>query len=102
MNKKELRKELTLSILKEIEGILGKHNFKASRSIRKVAREASKTVAKKFVKALKRFPVSNSVSVIKVAKKSAEVSKPESVLQNRAAVPVAKKKVVPLKSKVKK
>lgn len=101
MNKKALRKELTMSLLKEIEEVLGKHNYKASRRIRKTTREASKTVAKRFVKALKEFPESPVVTV-KAIKRAGTESKQAYISKNKPAASLAKKKVVPLKSKVKK
>ena len=53
MNKKELRKELELALVKSIEDVLSKKNSVASKKVRKTTYEASKAVAKKFYKSLK-------------------------------------------------
>jgi hypothetical protein len=53
MNKKELRKELELILVKTIEEVLTKRNSTIPAKIRKTTFEASKSVAKKFYKALK-------------------------------------------------
>lgn len=101
MNKKELRKELTLNLLKGMEEVLNKHNNKASRKIRKITLEASKSVAKKFVKALKSLPESKVVAV-KEHKKSPDIEKSASASWKGPISRLPKKKIVPLKPKVKK
>ncbi len=53
MNKKELRKELELSLIKVIEETLNKKNPEAGKEIKKATHQASKSVAKKFYKAIK-------------------------------------------------
>lgn len=53
MNKKELRKELELTLVKTIEEVLSKKNADSAKKVRKTTHEASKAIAKKFYKALK-------------------------------------------------
>ena len=57
MNKKELRKELELLLVRSIEIVLSNKNDAAAKSIRKNTLHASKTLAKKFYKSLKTKPV---------------------------------------------
>ncbi len=100
MSQKKLRKELTVNLLKGIEEVLNKHNPEASTKIRKITLDASKTVAKKFVKALKALPVKQETS--KTTKKAAVPVKTSGTAENKIVPVVPKKKIVPLKSKVKK
>ena len=53
MDKKELRKELELLLVKTIEEVLSKKNSESSKKIRKTTYDSSKTIAKKFYKSLK-------------------------------------------------
>lgn len=53
MNKKELRKNLGLELLKTIEVVLNKQNSEATKKIRKITSEACRTIAKKFYKSQK-------------------------------------------------
>jgi hypothetical protein len=53
MNKKELRKELELTLVKTIEEVLSKKNAESAKKIRKTTHESSKAIAKKFYKAIK-------------------------------------------------
>lgn len=62
MNKKELRKELELVLIKAIEEVLTKKNAFVPAKIRKTTYEASKNVAKKFYKTL------NAERIIKTTK----------------------------------
>ncbi|MES2139819.1 MAG: hypothetical protein V4511_08915 [Bacteroidota bacterium] len=50
MSKKELRKELELTLTKSLEEVLSKRNVEVAKKIRKTTYEASKMVAKKFLK----------------------------------------------------
>ena len=75
MNKKELRKELELLLVKSIETVLNKKNAAITKSIRKNTFSASKAIAKKFYKSLKEKPVPKSSPSVKVkiaVKKSAK------------------------------
>lgn len=101
MNKKALRKELELNLIKGMEDVLNNHNHEASKKIRKITYEASKTVAKKFVKALKSIS-GNKIPVSKADKKITSTIKSQSVSVSKVLPPASKKKVVPLKPKVKK
>ncbi len=100
MSQKKLRKELTVSLLKGIEEVLNKHNPEISTKIRKTTLDVSKTVAKKFVKALKELPEKAIAS--KTAKKLSEPAKNFRITDNKTVSVAPKKKIVPLKSKVKK
>jgi hypothetical protein len=52
-NKKALRKELELILVKTIEGVLTTHNVEATKKIKRTTTDASKTIAKKFYKTIK-------------------------------------------------
>jgi len=52
MNKKELRKQLELALVKSIEETLNKHNEIAGKKIRKTNLKHSKDIAKKFYKTI--------------------------------------------------
>jgi hypothetical protein len=79
MNKKELRKELELTLVKTIEDVLNKHNAKSAKKVRRTTFEVSKIVAKKFYKSLKqetkivskktapvkKFPTKNTTAAVK-------------------------------------
>ena len=99
MNKKAIRKELAMSLLKGIEEVLNKHNNAASKKIRKTTLDASKQVAKKFVKALKSLP--EKEGGIKTAKKTSFPVKTPRAAESKI-VRIPEKKIVPLKTKVKK
>jgi hypothetical protein len=100
MNKKALRKELELNLIKGMEDVLNNHNHKASKKIRKITYQASKTVAKKFVKALK--TISGNEIPIPKADTIKPAIKKQAVVEAKIQEPASKKKVVPLKTKVKK
>lgn len=53
MKKKELRKELELTLIKAIEEPLNKRNAEAARKIREITFGAAKIIAKKFYKSVK-------------------------------------------------
>lgn len=69
MSKKELRKELELSLLKALEDILNKKNAEITKKIRKTSQEASKIVAKKFFKNLNVATQNKTVIAKKILKK---------------------------------
>lgn len=70
MNKKELRKELELTLVKAIEEVLSKKNSEATKKIRKTTYDASKSVAKKFYKSLKEKPKAKAIPKNKPATKA--------------------------------
>lgn len=82
MSKKELRKQLELAIIKATEDILNNHNAKAAQKIQKTVKKSSKTVAKKFYKAVKQLAENTIVTEVK-----------------KTAVPVKKSAVSRLKIK---
>ncbi|MGQ0828837.1 MAG: hypothetical protein ACT4ON_10630 [Bacteroidota bacterium] len=53
MNKKTLRKELEFVLVKTIEEVLKNRNTEATRKIKRITFQSSKTIAKKFYKAIK-------------------------------------------------
>lgn len=75
MSKKELRKELELSLLKALEDILNKKNTEITKKIRKTSQEASKIVAKKFFKNLNTVTQNKTVITKKIFKKVIPVKK---------------------------
>lgn len=83
MGKKDLRKELELSLVKEIENVLNKLDNTVTGKIRKATYQASKLIAKKFYKALK--PKSVASTTAKTA-----VNKPKSAKTAKATQPAAK------------
>ena len=64
MNKKELRKELELTLAKVIEESLTKINADAAKKISKTTLDASKSIAKKFYKAIKTFSENTTAPII--------------------------------------
>jgi len=77
MNKKELRKELELTLVKTIEEVLSKKNAESAKKVRKTTHEASKTIAKKFYKAMKEKTVTKPAVKTKTAVKTkAKVAAP--------------------------
>ncbi|MDP1747476.1 MAG: hypothetical protein Q8L90_18020 [Bacteroidota bacterium] len=69
MSKKELRKELELTLTKSLEEVLSKRNVEVAKKIRKTTYEASKMVAKKFLKNMQ--PKENkAVTPIRIVKKA--------------------------------
>lgn len=79
MNKKELRKELELTLVKTIEEVLSKKNAESAKKIRKTTYEAGKMIAKKFYKAAKEKKVTKPAVKTKsktVAKTKAKVVTP--------------------------
>jgi len=85
MNKKELRKELELVLVKTIEEVLNKRNSETAKKIRKTTYEGSKTIAKKFYKSLK--PTEKSLG-----KRKKAVKKQMSKTVIKSAGPKAKTK----------
>jgi len=69
MSKKELRKELELVLIKAIEDVLKKRNAEAAQKIIKTTYEASKTVAKKFLKNIQPIMESKVSTPVKSIKK---------------------------------
>lgn len=81
MDKKALRKNLEIALSKSIIETLNKHSPLAGQQIKKKIDEVSKTVAKKFYKALKELNHIKSIPakpVLSVAKpKASPVKKPK-------------------------
>src|SRR4051812_1881282 len=93
MNKKELRKELELSLVRSIEAVLSKNNSAATKKIRKTTFDASKTIAKKFYKSLK---ATVKVAPEKEGKKSVRSALPVSTKALKPTIkPVASRKAKP-------
>ncbi len=69
MSKKELRKKLELTLTKSLEEVLSKRNVEVAKKIRKTTQEASKMVAKKFLKNIQAITESKAPS-IKIVKKN--------------------------------
>lgn len=92
MNKKELRKELELILVKTIEEVLSKKNSEASKKIRKTTYDASKSIAKKFYKSLKEKPKT----------KEKPKSKPTKKAKTKVATPSPKRVTGTKKAKSKK
>ena len=74
-NKKALRKELELILVKTIEGVLNTRNVEASKSIKKITYGSSKTIAKKFYKSVRATTEKKSIPSKKVVKKPASKKK---------------------------
>lgn len=96
MSKKELRKELELSLVKEIENVLNKLDAAITGKIRKTTYQASKQVAKKFYKALKLKTTASTKTVVNKPKQTKTVSATQ--LAAKAASP-HKKQVISQKGK---
>lgn len=92
MNKKELRKELELTLVKAIEEVLNKKNSEATKKIRKTTYDASKSVAKKFYKSLKEKPKA----------KAKPKSKPATKAKAKTSTPAPKASTSKKKTKSKK
>lgn len=88
MNKKELRKQLELTLVKTIEEVLNKNNSDATKKIRKTTYEASKNVAKKFYKTLK----AEVKPSIKNSSKKSEVTKTSKPAVKRTKIAAKRKK----------
>ena len=73
MSKKELRKELELTLIKTLEEVLNKQNAAATSKISKTTHEASKMVAKKFYKTIKSIPEKKEIIIAKKTVKKALV-----------------------------
>jgi hypothetical protein len=71
MNKKALRKQLELALIKAIEETLNKRNALAAGQIKKKVNEASKLIAKKFYKTIKELKNENPVQRLAPARKPA-------------------------------
>jgi len=67
MNKKEIRKELELQLLKVIDEVLSKKNASVAKKIRKTSHSSSKKIAKTFYKSVKNVakPVKGKKTVAK-------------------------------------
>ncbi len=87
MTKKELRKELELTLVKTIEEVLSKKNPDNAKKLRKTTQEASKVVAKKFYKSLK------EKAVVKTKNKPALKTKKKPALKTKVSTPVKKAKI---------
>jgi hypothetical protein len=70
MSKKELRKELELTLTKSLEEVLSKRNVDVAKKIRKTTYEASKMVAKKFMKNMQPIAENKATATIKLLKKA--------------------------------
>jgi hypothetical protein len=70
MSKKELRKELELTLTKSLEEVLSKRNVEVAKKIRKTTYEASKMVAKKFLKNIEPIKENKAVTPIRIVKKA--------------------------------
>lgn len=70
MSKKELRKELELTLTKSLEEVLSKRNVEVAKKIRKTTYEASKMVAKKFLKNIEPIKENKTVTPIRIVKKA--------------------------------
>lgn len=70
MSKKELRKELELTLTKSLEEVLSKRNVEVAKKIRKTTYEASKMVAKKFLKNIQPIKETKVVTPIRIVKKA--------------------------------
>ncbi|MCE9539779.1 MAG: hypothetical protein K8R85_11255 [Bacteroidetes bacterium] len=70
MSKKELRKELELTLTKSLEDVLSKRNVEVTKKIRKITHEASKMVAKKFLKNMQAIAEKKATTPIKIVKKA--------------------------------
>jgi ribosomal protein RSM22 (predicted rRNA methylase) len=90
MDKKTLRKELEKALISSIEETLNKRNAIAGKQIRKKIEEASKTVAKKFYKAIGQLSDSKPVMPKTIAKKAAPVKK--AATKKAVTKPAAKRK----------
>jgi hypothetical protein len=89
MEKRTLRKELELDLIRSIQETLGKRNAIAGKQIKKKVEEASKTVAKKFYKAIKQLNLEKSATVASSAKKAIRKT---SVSTKSSKAPAKKKK----------
>ncbi|MES2284992.1 MAG: hypothetical protein V4547_04825 [Bacteroidota bacterium] len=69
MSKKELRKELELTLTKSLEEVLSKRNVEVAKKIRKTTNEASKMVAKKFLKNMQSLTENKVITPIRIVKK---------------------------------
>ncbi|MDO9184847.1 MAG: hypothetical protein Q7W13_02470 [Bacteroidia bacterium] len=70
MSKKELRKELELTLTKSLEEVLSKRNVEVAKKIRKTTYEASKMVAKKFLKNIQPIKENKAATPIRIVKKA--------------------------------
>ena len=82
MDKKELRKELELTLIKLIQDALNKRNALIAKEIQKTTNESAKNIAKKFYKILK-----TKAKVVKAKKGNVKISlkKPMVVVMNSLA-----------------
>jgi hypothetical protein len=106
MNKKQLKKELEVTLVKTIEDLLISINPQATNEVSDIIYGASKILAKKFYKSMKhqqekkQEPATKKVAVKKAAVKKAVVANKKAA--KKVAKPVAKKSATPAKSKSKK
>jgi hypothetical protein len=85
MEKRTLRKELELDLIRAIAETLGKRNAIAGKQIKKKVEEASKTVAKKFYKAIKQLNLENAETPSSTAKKSVKKTPASAKLSKASA-----------------
>lgn len=76
MNKKELRKELELELVKTIEEQLAKKNASIAKQLKKHINTAAKLVAKKYVKQLKEKVVPKKKPTVALKKVSPKKAQP--------------------------
>lgn len=69
MDKKELRKELELALIKLIQDALNKRNALIAKEIQKTTNESAKNIAKKFYKTLK-----TKAKIVKAKKGNVKIS----------------------------
>jgi hypothetical protein len=88
MNKKELRKQLELALVKTIEDTLNKIDSENPKKIRKTTYESSKNIAKKFYKTL------NSETKVVKAQKNKKIIPLKTPVVKQAKAPNKKAKIV--------
>jgi predicted transposase YdaD len=95
MNKKHLRKELELSLVKAIEDLLISKNPEAAKQVDEIIFGASRIIAKKFYKSIKhkeeKKVEAKKVAPKKKAAKAAPKSSPEKVAKAGTAKAKSKK-----------
>lgn len=92
MSKKELRKELELTLTKSIEEVLSKRNVEVAKKIQKTTHEASKMVAKKFLKNIQPLKENKAVTPIRIVKKTIIPLKKVLAISNKKSLTKIKKK----------
>ena len=79
MDKKELRKELELTLIKLIQDALNKRNALIAKEIQKTTNESAKNIAKKFYKILK-----TKAKVVKAKKGNIKISLKKQIAKAKA------------------